>query len=364
MAGVVACGSGERADSAPPAAAAPDTVATLAPGLLPGTPEGGLADWIAEVESELVDVPARAAAGEAGAGQRVVELYIGRQEFIERYYGPGGLLEPGGVLAEAVRVAELRFHELMTLTGGAEAPDSAAVAGAAGALLAQYDVVLEEARHDGVPLDPRAAGLEPPDEAKAAADKDATAGDATAVAVRALIAEVEAVERAYHAGDRKAALAGLQRAYLEHVEPLEPLLPTARVMDIERSIHLRLRPALASRAPDVTVREQFDELYRSLGQVEASVRGGTPFWLGATHGFAIIVREGLEAVLLIGAILAYLGRIPEGERHRRRVYWGVGGGIVASLLTWFVAQALIPVSAGNRELIEGVTALLAVAVLL
>jgi len=47
----------------------------------------------------------------------------------------------------------------------------------------------------------------------------------------------------------------------------------------------------------------------------------------------------------------------------RAVGGGDALGIAASFATWGFAETLIPVSGGNRELLEGVTALLAVAVL-
>jgi high-affinity iron transporter len=63
-------------------------------------------------------------------------------------------------------------------------------------------------------------------------------------------------------------------------------------------------------------------------------------------------------------MLAYLGRVERGGRHQRQIFAGVAAGIVASLATWVVAATLIPVSGASREMVEGVTALLAVSVLL
>lgn len=358
---LLAC-DGELERDPEPATGGDPSEATTLPGILPGTPRGGLAEWIADVATGLEGLGARVATGDPDAGQRVVELYVTRQEFIERYYGPGGLMGGGPELGDAVRAAESRFHDLMALTGGGSSPDSTAVAGALNALSSQYDTVLEEARAAGVPLDPHAADLGPrqqPDSRAPIADPGSRREG-----IRVLMAELKAVDRMYGSGDREGALEGLQRAYLERLEPLEPLLPMGTVTDLERLIHLRLRPAIARGAPEPTVRDAFEDLFASLSRAEASAAADTPFWLGAFNSFMIIVREGLEAVLLIGAILAYLGRIPASERHRRRVYAGAGVGVLASLLTWFAAQGLITVGAGARELIEGATALLAVVVLI
>ncbi len=88
----LACGGADEAtDYAAPAAAAEDS-ATVEQ-VLPGTPPGGLADWVADIERGLEGLPAgfaSASGTEEGWGRRVVDLYITRQEFIERYYGSGG----------------------------------------------------------------------------------------------------------------------------------------------------------------------------------------------------------------------------------------------------------------------------------
>ena len=85
-------------------------------------------------------------------------------------------------------------------------------------------------------------------------------------------------------------------------------------------------------------------------------------FLGA---FGIIVREGLEAILVIAAIIAYLTKSGNG-RSLKNVYIGTVAGIAAS----FVAAAVLAwaksafVSAGMaQEIIEGITALIAVCVL-
>lgn len=79
---------------------------------------------------------------------------------------------------------------------------------------------------------------------------------------------------------------------------------------------------------------------------------------------AIILREGLEALLVIVALLAFLRR--SGNSDKRGWIWaGSGLGVLASLGTAFVLQAIFSrASAGqNRELIEGVTGLAAAGLL-
>ena len=85
-------------------------------------------------------------------------------------------------------------------------------------------------------------------------------------------------------------------------------------------------------------------------------------FLGA---FGIIVREGLEAILVIAAIIAYL--VKSGNRRSvKNVYIGGAAGIAASfaaagILAW-AKQAFVGAGLA-QEVIEGITALIAVCVL-
>ena len=88
-------------------------------------------------------------------------------------------------------------------------------------------------------------------------------------------------------------------------------------------------------------------------------------WTTFLASFGIIVREGLEAILVIAAIIAYLAK-SGNQKSLRNVYIGAVLGIVASFIAaailYFVKQAVA--GAGqSQEIIEGATALIAVCVL-
>jgi high-affinity iron transporter len=171
-------------------------------------------------------------------------------------------------------------------------------------------------------------------------------------------------ESAHRNGDATAALAGVEAAYLEGFEPLESRLPAARVNRIEKLIHLELRPQLARAANPAVVALSFQQLRAELLEADRVLSAGTTFVFGAINSFAIIMREGLEAVLLVAALLAYLSAVDPSNQHRRRIYAGVVAGCVGTLITWLIARLVIPIGGGSRELVEGVTGLVAVAVLL
>jgi high-affinity iron transporter len=80
------------------------------------------------------------------------------------------------------------------------------------------------------------------------------------------------------------------------------------------------------------------------------------------QSFLIILREGFEAILVIGAVVAFL--LKTGHRERlRSIWWGAGIGLVASAVTAVLLQTVLRALPASREVIEGTTMLLAVAVL-
>ena len=100
-------------------------------------------------------------------------------------------------------------------------------------------------------------------------------------------------------------------------------------------------------------------------EAQEEAKQSDPRLLTFLGAFGIIVREGLEAILVIAAIIAYLVKSGNGK-SLKNVYIGAVSGVVAS----FIAAAILAwaksafVTAGlAQEIIEGVTALIAVCVL-
>jgi high-affinity iron transporter len=85
--------------------------------------------------------------------------------------------------------------------------------------------------------------------------------------------------------------------------------------------------------------------------------------LAAFNSAAIILREGLEAVLIIAVILGYLRAAKRDPKYARLVFLGVASAVLLSLLTWWASVSLLSIIAISRQIIEGVTSLVAVAVL-
>ena len=79
--------------------------------------------------------------------------------------------------------------------------------------------------------------------------------------------------------------------------------------------------------------------------------------------FSILFREGVEAVLLLAILLGSLAAGSARTTSGRSRY-GVAAALVATAITWLLTTLVIDIAPVNRELLEAVTALLAVVVLL
>ena len=171
---------------------------------------------------------------------------------------------------------------------------------------------------------------------------------------------------AYEAGDRSRAKELALSAYLDGFEPIEPLL-TARsptlLSQVERAM-AELRAAIADGRDPAVVRARVGAIDTLFGEVETAL---TPDQASAASTFVgamtILLREGLEALLIVVAMLAFLGQADRPEMTKP-VHYGWVSALAAGALTWWAATRLISVSGASRELTEGFGSLLAAAVLL
>ena len=85
-------------------------------------------------------------------------------------------------------------------------------------------------------------------------------------------------------------------------------------------------------------------------------------WEAFFQSFLIILREGFEAILVIGAVVALL--IKTGHRERLRSIWlGIALGLVASAITAVAMKTLLAAMPASREIVEATSMLIAVVVL-
>lgn len=175
--------------------------------------------------------------------------------------------------------------------------------------------------------------------------------DSLAVSRSKLAASVQA----YAAGNKEVARKLALSAYLDGFEPVEPIL-TARNPDLMHRIESGMAEFRAAIGQGASVTEiqaraqtldsQFTAAEQALGpQASSSI---STFLSALT----ILVREGVEALLIVVAMIAFLRKADRTD-ELRFVHGGWIAALAAGLLTWFVATTLISFSGASRELTEG-----------
>jgi len=98
-----------------------------------------------------------------------------------------------------------------------------------------------------------------------------------------------------------------------------------------------------------------EDAQRAIGDVSS------PFNL-FVQSFVLMLREGLEAILILGAILAFLTKTGAAKR-RREIHYGALGALAASLVTAVLIETVFRISPAHQELLEGFTMVAATAML-
>ena len=171
---------------------------------------------------------------------------------------------------------------------------------------------------------------------------------------------------AYRAGDQDQAKSLALSAYLDGFEPVEAAL-SARdatlLARVEKDM-AGLRSAIDSRESIAAVEQRVAGLNNLFGEVEAALSPDRGSAVSTFVGAAtILLREGLEALLIVVAMLAFLNKGGRADMTRP-VHYGWLSALIGGVLTWWAATELITVSGATRELTEGFGSVLAALVLL
>lgn len=155
-------------------------------------------------------------------------------------------------------------------------------------------------------------------------------------------------------------------AYLEGFELVEAGVSAVQPhlkQNVEREMYA-YRNLIKARAPAAELEPVVVRIEALLDEARAvladdSLSPGVAF----TSSFVILLREGLEAILLLAVIVAFL--IKTGRRDALKyIHIGWIAALLLGGVTWAVAAYTVKISGANRELTEGITALLAAAILL
>ena len=170
---------------------------------------------------------------------------------------------------------------------------------------------------------------------------------------------------AFTQGDRQRASKLALSAYLDGFEPLEPSL---RARDAALLTQIETAMGTYRNALGVGDRAKVEDAEQSLqsllNQAETALQPSdndafTTFLAALT----ILLREGLEALLVVVAMIAFLRKAKRPD-VLRYVHAGWTLALAAGGFTWFAATYLVSVSGASRELTEGFSSLFAAVVLL
>ena len=170
---------------------------------------------------------------------------------------------------------------------------------------------------------------------------------------------------AYRIGDFSKSYQLAVEAYLEGFELVEQGLNA-----VDGSLRLEIEQAMTGIRGEIRARKPYEQIKQQVRHIQdllaqgkerlddRGLSGGAAF----ASSFFILLREGLEAILLVAALAAFLVKT---ERRDGLKYLHVGwiGALAAGFLTWWVSVSLINISGASREITEGVAALLATVVL-
>ncbi len=162
----------------------------------------------------------------------------------------------------------------------------------------------------------------------------------------------ELVNRAYFEFYEKL---GVERAVMAYVSGRRAAVVEYQFAEVKR--------LMTAGAPNKEVRSSLDELSKMLREDGNSLDGKEESgWSMFVASLLILLREGLEAILVVAAIAAYLVRSGNGAMTRV-VYWNGAAAIAVSAILAVVLQKVFSISGANQEILEGATMLLAVVVL-
>jgi high-affinity iron transporter len=171
---------------------------------------------------------------------------------------------------------------------------------------------------------------------------------------------------AMKAGNRDEAYKLARDAYLSHYEFVEipmRLRDPNKVLDTEFKF-TKLRNDIRDGASLSEVRRDVADVRAGLVASDRVLadKGVAAPAVAFAFSFSILFREGIEAVLLIAILLGSLSA-GSAQNYKRPLGWGVAAAVGATVITWLLATLVIDIAPVNREVLEAVTALLAVVVL-
>lgn len=177
--------------------------------------------------------------------------------------------------------------------------------------------------------------------------------------------DVNEVMAFYQAGNYIEARQMALAAYLNGIEPIEAQLRadnpdfTAR---LEQQM-LGLRTIINGKKPAKIVEKEISTSLSMISKADKMLKNRKlTYWLAFLLSASILLREGLEAFLIIAVMLTLIRKTGK----KKTLLWIHGGwalAIIAGFTGWFFSDWILRIGGKNREMMEGLVTLFAVCVL-
>lgn len=175
------------------------------------------------------------------------------------------------------------------------------------------------------------------------------------------IDQLEQARKAHAQGDTRRAHELAVAAYLEGFELAESNLDamdSALRRQIESGM-TELRGLIKRNAPAQQVDERITQLQSQLHRAAETLNSNLLSPAGAfTASLVILLREGLEAILVLAALAAFLIKTDRRD-GLRYLYYGTGAALGLGMLTWYVSSEIVAIGGTGREMTEAFAALFA-----
>ena len=209
-------------------------------------------------------------------------------------------------------------------------------------------------------------GVPAPVSAAAQADDSATAGKDWSATQKELLNALAQATQTYQAGDTAKAVGQVQDTYFDIFEAsgMENAVG-ARDANFKTELegHFTKIVGLMNAGKDVASIQQEIAAFSAGLDKALELLGGNQGGIALFFfSLTIILREGLEALLIVAAVIAYIHKSGHGDKQKvinNSVWWALGASVITALLfQWLLTNA-----AAGREILEGVTMLVATVML-
>ena len=209
-------------------------------------------------------------------------------------------------------------------------------------------------------------GVPAPVSAAAQADDSATAGKDWSATQKELLNALAQATQTYQAGDTAKAVGQVQDTYFDIFEAsgMENVVG-ARDANFKTELegHFTKIVGLMNAGKDVASIQQEIAAFSAGLDKALELLGGNQGGIALFFfSLTIILREGLEALLIVAAVIAYIHKSGHGDKQKvinNSVCWALGASVITALLfQWLLTNA-----AAGREILEGVTMLIATVML-